>query len=209
MLQQRIRGIIKAIKRHGVLNYIQRLFHRIWQTIYKKQVSTVFRRDLSEEVELLDAKIPVEIRVYESVDKKILYKFLSQFVREDLIDKTLDQGMIPMLGFVNDKLIALSWFTTDSVYLESLDLTLKYGNNTGFIEGSRTDESVRGKSIAPAIRTRICKHLRDMGMRQVFVVAGDDNLASQAVARKCLFKPYESITMRRILGFHSYHRKKY
>jgi len=208
MWNQRIYGVLNAIKRHGILGYTWRLLHRIMQFIYKKQMSTVFRRDLTNDIELLDAKIPLEIRVYQPEDKALLFEFLENYVRHDLIEKILSHGLTPMLGIVNNEIIALSWFTTNPLYLESLNLTLDYGNQTGYIEGSRTDDRFKGKSIAPAIRTRICKHLRGIGMKQVFVAAGDDNIASQSVARKCRFEPYESITMRRIFMIHSYRRHK-
>jgi hypothetical protein len=208
MWNQRIRGVLNAVKRHGILGYAWRLLHRIMQFIYKEQVSTVFRRDLANDIEILEAKIPLEIRVYQPKDKDLLFEFLTSYVRQDLIEKTLMQGLTPMLGIVNNEIIALSWFTTNPLYLESLNLTLDYGNKTGYIEGSRTDDRFKGKSIAPAIRTRICKYLRDIGMKQVFVAAGDDNIASQAVAKKCRFEPYESITMRRIFMLHNYRRHK-
>jgi hypothetical protein len=204
---QRPRGVLRAIKRYGIFKYTKRLLHAAWGDVYKKQISTVFRRDLSDEVDILNAKVKLDIRVYLPSDKEVLYEFLTKYVRQDIIDNTLSQGLTPMLGFSGDELVALSWFTTEPLYLESLNLTLNYDEDAGYIEGSRTDDSMKGKSIAPAIRTRICKHLRDIGKKHVFVVAGDDNQASQAVALKCLFLPYESITMRRFLWLYNYSRK--
>lgn len=206
-LHQRIQGVLKAVHRHGLLKYTWRLLRTVTESIYRKQVSTIFRRDLAGGVDLLDAKIELDVRPYQQQYQSALFEFLTQYERKDLIEEALSKGMIPMLGFVEANLVALSWFTTKPLYLESLELNLDYGDGSGYIEGSRTDDSVKGMGIAPAIRTRICKYLYDSGYKQVFVAAGDNNPASQAVARKCKFLPFESITMRRFLWIHHYSRK--
>lgn len=201
-----LRNAASAARRYGVMAYAWRLGKRLRQKVYKHKLSTVFQRDLVESVELLEAKVPIDVRPFTDDQWTELYAFLGQYQPPASIDTHFGAGWRPMLGYHAGRLIGVSWFSAVPIYVESIELRLDYGLNCGYIEDTRTDDSMHGKGVAPAIRSHICRHLRDIGCRRVFVCVGDDNAASQAVARKCAFVPYESVTLTRFLWFRRHER---
>lgn len=206
-LSSRLSNASAALRRYGLRRYSARLAQRGSKLVYMRHAAMVFRRDLVTPVIALSAKVPIRIEPLSKDGHGILYDFLSAHVRKDIIAWRLSQGWTPMVGFFQDKPIAASWYSTQPLYLESLGLFLNYGDGSGYIEGTITDERLRGMGVAPAIRTQVCARLREMGCKQVFVCAGEDNEASQAVARRCGFVPYEAITLTRILGTRHYERR--
>lgn len=197
------------MRRHGVAGYLSRLGRGLRDRVIRRQVSTVFRRDLGGEVTLLDARVPLEVVPYTPDKRADVIGFLGRYLRKDIVERHLDvEGWIPMLGYHEGRLVALSWFSDHPLYVESIDLTLDYGPGCGYIEHTQTDESMQGKGLAPAIRSRICHHLKQMGMKEVFVSAGDDNPASQAVARKCGFAPHEAVEYNRWLWYRRHVRRR-
>jgi RimJ/RimL family protein N-acetyltransferase len=195
-----------ALRQHGAVKYSRRLMLHFLEFAYRQHAATIFRRDLTEPVPILDAGIPLQFEVYSTPRHDDLHAFLDSHVRRDLIEARLRNVWTPMLAYYRGKLVSVSWFATRPLYLESLECHMDYGAECGYIEGSRTDESLRGMGIAPAIRSRICSHLRALGCKEAYVCVGDDNTASQAVARKCGFAPFESIVLTRILWHRHYHR---
>ncbi len=198
-----------ALKRHGPTEYGRRLLHHFLESTYKRHAATVFRCDLEHAPALLEARVPVQIEAYAPARSTDLHAFLDRHVRSDVIETRLRQGWTPMLCYLGQRLVALSWFATVPIYLESLECHLDFGPGAAYIEGSRTDENVKGMGLAPAIRTRICRHLRALGCREVYVCAGDDNVASRSVARKCGFVPFESVVLTRILCYRHYRRTRH
>jgi hypothetical protein len=205
-LYAKFMNIRRSIRRHGLLVYLKRLLRNYREKIYKTHESTVYRRVIENPVELLDAKVDLDVQAYSEKQKQLLYEFLTSYEKKDIVDSFFKQGMKPMLGFVDNKLISVSWYTTKPLYLDSVELTVDYGKHASYIERTRTHESMQGKGIAPAIRTRICSHLNNLGYKDIYVVVGDDNKASQAVAKKCLFKPYESIKLKKYFGIRRHYR---
>ncbi len=205
-LSSRVSNASAALRRYGPSRYSVRLAQRGSKMVYMRHAATVFRCDLAASVKALAAKVPVQIEPLSRDEHDILYDFLSKHVRKDIIDWRLGEGWMPMVGFYRNKPIGVSWYSTQPLYLASLGLYLNYGGGSGYIEGTMTDESLRGMGVAPAIRSQICAHLRELGCKQVFVCAGDDNEASHAVARRCGFEPYEAITLTRFLGLRHYER---
>jgi GNAT superfamily N-acetyltransferase len=198
-----------AVRRHGVGGYLARLACGVRGRLFRHQVSTVFRRDLESEVTLLDARVPVEVVPYTPEKRTDVIDFLGRYLRKDIVERHLDvEGWTPMLGYHEGQVVALSWFSDHPIYVESIDLTLDYGPGVGYIEHTQTDASMQGKGLAPAIRSRICDHLKRMGMKEVYVSAGDDNPASQAVARKCGFAPHESVEYTRWLWYRRHRRRR-
>ena len=204
----RLRNARAALERHGPAEYTRRLLVHARESVYKRHAGTIFRLDLKSVPPLLEARIPVRIEAYTPERHAQLHAFLDVFVRSDVIEARLAGGWKPMLCYCEDRLVSLSWFATVPIYLESLECMMDYGPGAGYIEGSRTDESVKGKGLAPAIRSRICRYLREAGCREVYVCAGDDNTASRAVARKCGFIPFESIVLTRFLWRRRYRRER-
>lgn len=205
-LYDKLMNIKRSIRRHGLLVYLKRLLRDYREKIYKTHESTVYRRVIEDSVELLNAKVNLDVQVYSEKQKQLLYDFLTAYEKKETVDSFFENGMKPMLGFVDNKLIAVSWYTTNPLYLDSVELTVDYGKHASYIERTRTHESMQGKGIAPAIRTKICSHLNELGYKEIYVVVGDDNKASQAVAKKCLFKPYESIKLKKYLGIRKHYR---
>lgn len=206
ILSSRVSNASAALRRYGPSRYSLRLAQRLSKIVYMRHAATVFRCDLAAPVKALAAKIPVEIEPLSRDEHDILYDFLSEHVRKDIIDWRLGEGWMPMVGFYQNKPIGVSWYSTQPLYLASLGLYINYGEGSGYIEGTMTDESLRGMGVAPAIRSQICAYLRELGCKQVFVCAGDDNEASHAVARRCGFEPCEAITLTRFLGLRYYER---
>lgn len=207
-LVSRLNNTRKALRRHGLAAYLSRLTGAMYHSLVGRHVSTVFRRDLTGEVRVLDAKVPLDVRVYTPDRRQEVIAFLSAYLRQDIIERHLDvEGWTPMLGYHEGRLVALSWFSDKPLYVESIDLTLDYGPGCGYIEHTQTDDSMWGKGIAPAIRSRICDHLKQIGLKEVYVSAGDDNPASQAVARKCGFVPHESVEYTRLLWYRRHRRR--
>jgi len=193
-LNDRFVSIRRSVRRHGLPTYVARLADDLRRAWFGTQVSTVFRRDLTGEVKPIDAKVPLTVEVYTPDKRDEVIRFLDPYLRRDVVERHLDEeGWIPMLGYHEGRLVALSWFSPRPLYVESTDMTLDYGEGCAYIEHTQTDESMWGKGIAPAIRTRICLHLQGQGFKEVYVSAGDDNTASQAVARKCGFVPHEQV----------------
>lgn len=205
-LSSRVSNASVALRRYGTSRYSVRLAQRGSKMVFMRHAATVFRCDLAAPVKALAAKVPVRIEPLSRDEHNILYDFLSEHVRKDIIDWRLGEGWMPMVGFYQNKPIGVSWYSTQPLYLASLGLYLNYLGGSGYIEGTMTDESLRGMGVAPAIRSRICARLRELGCKQVFVCAGDDNEASHAVARRCGFEPYEAITLTRFLGLRHYER---
>ncbi len=195
-----------ALNRHGLRNYGRRLLHHFSGYVYREFTAIVFRRDLSQAVNLLKAKVPVHIECYTPAKNRELHEFLDPHIRPDVTEHRLRQGWVPVLGYWGGKLISLSWFSLNPVYLDSIECNLDYGSGAGYIEGSRTSDRAQGLGIAPAIRSLICQFLREKGCREVYVSTGDDNKASQAVARKCGFVAHEIVHFRRILWIRRYRR---
>ncbi len=207
-VSRRFRNARAALKRHGAVEYVRRLLRHAKELVYKRHAGTVFRLEMRGTPPILEARIPVQFEAYTPERLAQLNAFLGAFVRSDVIEARLAGGWMPMLCYCGDRLVALSWFATVPIYLESLECMMDYGPGVGHIEGSRTDESVMGKGLAPAIRSRICRHLYEAGCREVYVCAGDDNVASRAVARKCGFVPFESIVLTRLLWHRRYRRER-
>lgn len=205
-LSSRVSNASAAFRRHGPSRYSVRLAQRASKMVYMRHAAMVFRRDLATPVIALAAMVPIQIEPLLRDEHSILYDFLSEHVRKDIIDWRLGEGWMPMVGSYQNKPIGVSWYSTQPLYLASLGLYLNYGGGSGYIEGTMTDESLRGMGVAPAIRSQICLRLRELGCKQAFVCAGDDNEASHAVARRCGFEPYEAITMTRFLGLRHYER---
>ncbi|MGH8531134.1 MAG: GNAT family N-acetyltransferase [Gammaproteobacteria bacterium] len=205
-LSSRVRNASAALRRYGPRRYSLRLAQRGSKMVYMRHAATVFRCDLAAPVKALAAKVPLQIEALSRDEHDVLYDFLSEHVRKDIIDWRLGEGWMPMVGFYQDKPIGMSWYSTQPPYLAGLGLYLNYGGGSGYIEGTITDERLRGMGVAPAIRSQICARLRELGCKQVFVCAGDDNEASHAVARRCGFEPYEAITLTRFLGLRRYER---
>lgn len=206
---RKLGNILTAVRRHGLPVYLARLARRAWQSlVFKRHESTVFCRELAGAVELLEAKIPVEVVPFTAERRAELYAFLGRYERPEQIDDHFRAGWMPMLGYHQGRVIAVSWCSLRPIYLDTVELTLDYGARSGYIERTRTDDAMKGQGVAPAIRTRICQYLRDAGCNRVFVSAGDDNVASQTVARKAGFVPYESILLTRVLGFRRHERKR-
>lgn len=205
-LSSRVSNASAALSRYGPSGYSVRLAQRGAKRIYMRHAATVFRCDLAAPVIALAAKVPVQIAPLSRKEHNVLYDFLSEHVRKDIIDWRLGEGWMPMVGFYQDRPIGVSWYSTQPLYLASLGLYLNYGEGSGYIEGTMTDKSLRGMGVAPAIRSHICTHLRELGCKQVFVCAGNDNEASHAVAKRCGFEPYEAITLTRFLGLRHYQR---
>lgn len=207
-LDDRLQNTWRAVRRYGLGGYLARLAGSVRHRLACRQVSTIFRRDLAGDVKVLDAKVPLEVKVYTPDRREEVVDFLSRYLRKDIIDRHLDvEGWTPMLGYHEGRLVALSWFSEKPLYVESIDLTMDYGAGVGYIEHTQTDDSMQGKGIAPAIRSRICHHLKERGRTAVYVAAGDDNPASQAVARKCGFVPHESVEYRRLLWYRRHRRR--
>ncbi len=197
-----------ALRHYGLLAYARRLTRHFLEGIWKRHAATVFRRELTQSVEAADPVIPLVIELYSAADNAALHSFLDPHVRRDVIESRLRLGWTPMLAWYRDKLVGVSWFSTAPLYLDSLERFMDYGRGAAYIEGTRTDRSFRGMGIAPAIRSRICRHLRQLGYTRVFVCVGDDNVSSRTVARKCGFVPHESIILTRMLWHRHYQSQK-
>jgi hypothetical protein len=198
-----------ALKRHGFAEYSLRLARRAGEIAYRRHAATVFRLELQCPPPLLDARVDVEIVLYAPRMHSELHRFLGVHLRPDIIDGRLADGWTPALCFFDGRIVALSWFATSPIYLESLECILDYGAGVGYIEGSRTDAEMKGLGLAPAIRSRICRHLYEVGCREVYVCVGDDNASSQAVARKCGFTTFESVVLTRVLWYRHYRRTRH
>ena len=198
-LLKRAQSVIKAIRRHGILKYLKRLNHSFWQKIFKTHHSTVFSRDLNRNMELVPAKIDLEIVSWNEDRRDELFSFLGQYERFDEIQGKLDNGWLPMFGYYNQELVALSWYSFKPIYMTSVELTLTYEGPIAYIEGLRTAQQVQGKSVMTAIITNICKYLYENGAERAYICAGDDNIASQTAIRKSGFTPYERIALTKIL----------
>jgi GNAT superfamily N-acetyltransferase len=206
---RKLGNVVAAVRRHGLFRYLNRLATNVWRyLIYKRHRSTVFRRDLAGPVELIQAKVPLDVVPYTGEHRTELYEFLAQFQPPEHIDGCFRSGWMPMLGYYQGRLVGLSWLSLSPIYLDSVELTLDYGERSGYIEYTRTDSAMKGLGIAPAIRSWICHYLREAGCKQAFVSVGNDNLASQAVAKKCGFAAYESIVLTRILGIRRHERQR-
>lgn len=203
----RINGISSAVKRHGILNYLGRLISTYSGKLYRVHDATVFRRQLAEPVELIAARVEMDIRPCEEGQRGELLDFLGQFERRDDIQKKLRDGWEPMLGYFLGELRSVSWFSRQPIYVGSIELILDYGDGAAYIEGSRTDKILQGKGVATSIRAHICHYLRQQGVETVYVCAGDDNTASQTVARKCGFLPFEKIRLTTLLMWRRHSRQ--
>ncbi|HXH02173.1 MAG TPA: GNAT family N-acetyltransferase [Candidatus Competibacteraceae bacterium] len=207
-LTYRVQHAWQMLNWHGPRQYLGRLAQRWGQGLYKRHDSIVFRRDLRAPVQLLPAKVALTVEAYTEPRREEVFRFLDHHMRRDLAERHLADGWTPMLGFYEGELVALSWFTLSPLYLDSVELYLDYGGRSGYIEGTYTDDRMRGLGVAPAVRSHICAYLRELGCDQVFVAVGEDNTSSQAVARKCGFSPFESICLRRLLGWRRYQRHR-
>jgi hypothetical protein len=194
----RIDNALAALRRYGTLEYSRRLLVHFRQIAYKHHRATVFRRDLSDPVPVLEPAIPLQFSPYTDNLNSDLHRFLDPHIRIDVTESRLAAGWRPLMAYFQGRVVALSWYSTRPVYIDGIESRLDYGKDAGYIEGTRTDEKFRGLGIAPAIRTRICNVLRLFGCSKAYVCAGDDNMSSQAVALKCGFLPYESIEITRV-----------
>ena len=197
-----------ALRRHGPVNYSRRLLFYFGRFAYKRHRAIVFRRDLTEPVDILDASAPLEFEFYSGNRNGDLHAFLDHHLRIDVVEARLRDGWTPVLAYYRGTVVSVSWFNTSPIYLDTLECNLDYGPGAGYIEGSITSEDMRGTGIAPAIRSRICRHLRGLGCKIVYVSAGEDNKASHAVARKCGFTPFETIEVTRVLWHRRYRRRR-
>ncbi len=202
----RFDNAMASLRRHGTWEYSRRLMAYFSRLLYKTHDATVFRCDLAHPVPELETKLPVQFATYNDLWQVELHRFLDPHLRPDITELRLKAGWRPLLALFQGRIAGLSWYSIRPVYIEGIESYLDYGQGAGYLEGTRTDDRVRGQGIAPAVYTRICNIIRDLGCSQAYVCAGDDNAASQAVSLKSGFHPYQSVRLRRFLWFRCVHR---
>ena len=188
-----------SVRRHGALAYFRRLSADFMDKLFHRQVACIFvlEEGVAPSTSLVNDALTVEEVVLPP--KGPVKRFLNAYVPRAVVDFRIRSGWRLMAASKDGKVLGVSWFNLDRIYVATIDTLLEYGDSSGYIEGTVTGLDARGQGVAPAIRVYICKRLREMGAKKIYVCAGDDNPASQAVAKKCGFVPYERVEFHRLL----------
>ena len=180
----------------------------------------VMETDLSEHIEIKDAKIPVNIRTLTSSEDDIskivafwpdVYspRFSTPESLKEMIIKRLAAGEVCNIAEYEGKIIHMGWQGFQNTHLWN-----PYVRKRGLKSDELLSYNVfcspeyRGNNIPRAVGSRSYPRLIEKGYRKVIGYTQPNNIASISSAQSLASKPVQTLHWLNILGWNIYHLTK-
>lgn len=213
---RKLRILHDYYKKKGLLN----LCKFVCANLVRYQKFTVFERDLSEPIEELPAKIPIDIRLVSREESDIdkLVKFWPDFytppestpfsIKEMIINR-LSVGEECMIAEYKGKIIHMNWIGFQNTHLFN-KYVLKKGVSSEELIGYNiyTDPEYRHNKVVEAVFTEIFKYLKRKNYKKIINYVGSQNIASIKVTSKVYTKKTNTLYYIGIFGFGRYFLSK-
>jgi len=188
-----------------IINIIRRATHFFW---FRDTVN-LFEKDLTKDFEIIEAKVPFELKKVTSKNIKDILTLKDKFYLKDLIS-LLEKGELGFYGYMKSLVIHWSWVALGE---KKIPLIYDYcfrdiNKEEAFIHYCETSKNVRGKEIYPSVLTKVFAELKNkMGIKKVYIAVEEKNFSSIKGILKAGFTKKEQIKILKILGLTFIKRK--